>query len=186
MESRDAELSSVARTRILCCIAQRPLRPWAFPLYYTSLHSHLAMSCLRFPTLRSIGSLGIASRFVRNPRHWAHTMANVKHAAYCEIDAEPLQRYKPGGYHPTHLGDSLKSGRYQILHKIGWGGYATVWLAKDHRFDFVLRFDEGSLTMTQTRAAGRNKDFRLGARLKAPRGTFVSPSCQWSCEPTRA
>lgn len=60
-------------------------------------------------------------------------MADTIGVAYCEIDAEPLRRYKPGGYHPIHLGDSLESGRYQILHKIGWGGYATVWLAKDHR-----------------------------------------------------
>ncbi|KAL8918353.1 MAG: hypothetical protein Q9172_005464 [Xanthocarpia lactea] len=49
----------------------------------------------------------------------------------CEIDAEPLHRYRQGGYHPTHLGDTFKNGRYKIMHKLGWGGYGTVWLAKD-------------------------------------------------------
>lgn len=47
------------------------------------------------------------------------------------LDAEPLPRYKPGGYHPVHLGDCLKDGRYKILHKLGWGGYSTVWAALD-------------------------------------------------------
>ncbi len=49
----------------------------------------------------------------------------------CDVDAEPLQRYRKGGYHPTHLGDVLNNGRCKIMHKLGWGGYSTVWLAKD-------------------------------------------------------
>ncbi|CAI6342237.1 unnamed protein product [Periconia digitata] len=52
---------------------------------------------------------------------------------YCGIDAEPLHRYGEGGYHPTLLGDVLKDGRYRILHKLGWGGYSTVWAARDLR-----------------------------------------------------
>ncbi|KAI1110044.1 kinase-like protein [Nemania sp. NC0429] len=52
-------------------------------------------------------------------------------ALRCDIDAEPLHRYRPGGYHPVHLGDSFKNGRYKILHKIGWGGYSTTWVARD-------------------------------------------------------
>ena len=57
--------------------------------------------------------------------------ANNIPALYCEVDAEPLQRYRQGGYHPTHLSDEFNGGRYKILHKLGWGGYATIWLAKD-------------------------------------------------------
>ncbi|KAG5952897.1 hypothetical protein E4U57_005762 [Claviceps arundinis] len=51
------------------------------------------------------------------------------------IDAESLDRYGPGGYHPVALGDVLKDGRYKILHKLGWGGHATTWAAKDQRDD---------------------------------------------------
>lgn len=51
----------------------------------------------------------------------------------CDVDAEPLHRYRKGGYHPIGLGDLLKDGRYKILHKLGWGGYSTVWAARDRR-----------------------------------------------------
>lgn len=44
---------------------------------------------------------------------------------------ESLSRYCSGGYHPVNLGDSFKDGRYSVHHKLGWGGFSTVWLAKD-------------------------------------------------------
>lgn len=46
-----------------------------------------------------------------------------------------MRRYKEGGYHPVHLGDELKHGRYRVLHKLGWGGYSTVWLARDKELE---------------------------------------------------
>lgn len=49
----------------------------------------------------------------------------------CDIDAEPLHRYKVDGYHPIHMGDVLNEDRYKILHKVGWGSYSTVWAARD-------------------------------------------------------
>ncbi|KAI3338693.1 kinase-like domain-containing protein [Ustulina deusta] len=55
----------------------------------------------------------------------------ASHPYTCDVDAEPLRRYRPGGYHPIHLGDQLRDGRYKILHKVGWGGYSTTWAARD-------------------------------------------------------
>ncbi|KJZ74346.1 hypothetical protein HIM_06352 [Hirsutella minnesotensis 3608] len=48
-----------------------------------------------------------------------------------EADVEELEAYAPGGYHPTVIGDSFCDGRYIIVHKLGFGGYATIWLARD-------------------------------------------------------
>lgn len=59
------------------------------------------------------------------------SMAQCHHT--CEVDAEPVHRYKSGGYHPIHLGDSMVDGRYKIIHKLGWGANSTVWAARDQK-----------------------------------------------------
>ncbi|KZF21600.1 kinase-like protein [Xylona heveae TC161] len=46
---------------------------------------------------------------------------------------EWAERYVPGGFHPTHIGDMYHDGRYEIVHKLGWGSFATVWLARDNK-----------------------------------------------------
>jgi serine/threonine-protein kinase SRPK3 len=45
-------------------------------------------------------------------------------------DLESPDRYQPGGYHPIHLGD-VYCQRYRVIHKLGFGAYSTVWLARD-------------------------------------------------------
>lgn len=52
----------------------------------------------------------------------------------CDSDegAESIEDYKPGGLHPTHLGDLLgQDGQYKVVHKLGHGGFGTVWLCRD-------------------------------------------------------
>lgn len=45
---------------------------------------------------------------------------------------EPLN-YCKGGFHPIHLNDTFKHERYKVIHKLGHGGFATVWLARDNK-----------------------------------------------------
>ncbi|KAH7907874.1 kinase-like domain-containing protein [Hygrophoropsis aurantiaca] len=38
--------------------------------------------------------------------------------------------YRKGGFHPVYIDDIIHS-RYQIVNKLGYGSYATVWLVQD-------------------------------------------------------
>lgn len=44
---------------------------------------------------------------------------------------EKLGMYRPGGYHPIHIGDELHHRRFRVIHKLGYGGSSTVWLCRD-------------------------------------------------------
>ncbi|KAF7322174.1 Protein kinase [Mycena kentingensis (nom. inval.)] len=46
-------------------------------------------------------------------------------------DTESISDYHPGGFHPTHLGDTFCDGRYTVVHKLGYGSSSTVWLVSD-------------------------------------------------------
>ena len=48
-----------------------------------------------------------------------------------EIDLENFEDYTIGGYHPTKIGDTFHHNRYEVVHKLGFGGYSTIWLARD-------------------------------------------------------
>jgi len=45
---------------------------------------------------------------------------------------ESAYAYRPGGLHPIDIGDIL-ADRYSIVHKLGHGGWSTIWLAKDQQ-----------------------------------------------------
>lgn len=46
---------------------------------------------------------------------------------------EDVEDYRPGGFHPISIGDCFAQGRYRVLHKLGYGGLSTVWLARDQK-----------------------------------------------------
>ncbi len=46
---------------------------------------------------------------------------------------ELIPYYRPGGYHPVHLGDTFHDDTYQVVHKLGYGQYSTVWLVEDRK-----------------------------------------------------
>ncbi|XP_013875322.1 SRSF protein kinase 3 [Austrofundulus limnaeus] len=45
-------------------------------------------------------------------------------------DSEDPRDYCNGGYHPVQVGDTF-NGRYQVVSKLGWGFFSTVWLCVD-------------------------------------------------------
>jgi len=49
------------------------------------------------------------------------------------VSEESLVRYHPGGYHPVRIGDHFNGGKYEVISKLGFGLYSTVWLARDAR-----------------------------------------------------
>lgn len=107
------------------------------------------------------------------------SLFNKSNLLYTE---ESLPRYFPGGYHSVSLGDTFKSGRYNVRHKLGWGGFSTVWLAKDtvsvYRRNQIFVWP--LLTVAQPKPMGLAKDHdrRFGAvsrlaEFEAPREAFT-------------
>ncbi|XP_067855197.1 SRSF protein kinase 3-like isoform X2 [Heptranchias perlo] len=54
---------------------------------------------------------------------------NTSKQRSAEGQEDPAE-YCTGGYHPVKLGD-IFNGRYQVVRKLGWGYYSTVWLCWD-------------------------------------------------------
>lgn len=48
---------------------------------------------------------------------------------------EDIERYELGGFHPIHIGDMFVEGRYTVVHKLGSGGFSTVWLTRDEKMN---------------------------------------------------
>lgn len=44
---------------------------------------------------------------------------------------EDIEGYEPGGFHPVLL-DGTLNDVFEVVHKLGFGGMATVWLCMDH------------------------------------------------------
>lgn len=46
------------------------------------------------------------------------------------VEEETLPDYLAARYYPVHIGQVFAS-RYQVVGKLGYGAYSTVWLARD-------------------------------------------------------
>lgn len=48
------------------------------------------------------------------------------------MEEEQLPFYEPEQYFPVQIGEVFES-RYQVIGKLGFGAYSTVWLCRDLR-----------------------------------------------------
>ncbi|KKZ61962.1 hypothetical protein EMCG_03555 [[Emmonsia] crescens] len=86
----------------------------------------------------------------------------IPHLYTSPVDAEPLNRYRFGGYHPVHLGDYFKDGRYKVMHKLGHGGYATIWLARDFELQRYV-----ALKITVSETSQHNSELKILQHLSS-------------------
>ncbi|TYZ66666.1 hypothetical protein PybrP1_007484 [[Pythium] brassicae (nom. inval.)] len=54
-----------------------------------------------------------------------------------ESEEEETKSYKPGGYHRVEVGQVYKN-RFEVLAKLGWGHFSTVWKCLDRRSGGVV------------------------------------------------
>jgi serine/threonine-protein kinase SRPK3 len=95
--------------------------------------------------LSSIWRQGIPSIFIHNlrfifiVRRSALGRAQVRTASQDHhvqaFEEEDPSRYCPGGYHPVRISDEFCDGKYQVIRKLGYGLYSTVWLARNSQYD---------------------------------------------------
>ena len=95
---------------------------------YSLLRERLSSSSIAALQSSKIQRRSMTSSLPRNPRYRLPRSDNV----------EDVERYQKGGLHPIHLGDTVKDGMYCILHKLGYGGFSTVWLARDNHQDKLV------------------------------------------------
>ena len=46
------------------------------------------------------------------------------------IEEEAWDWYGPGNFYPVRIGE-VHGSRYQVVGKLGFGSYGTIWLARD-------------------------------------------------------
>ncbi|KAF7914558.1 uncharacterized protein EAF01_000964 [Botrytis porri] len=69
--------------------------------------------------------------------------------------------YGKGGFHPIHLEDTFKHDRYKVIHKLGHGGFATAWLARDTKRERYV-----ALKVLAARLSSTSKEVDMLRRMK--------------------
>ncbi|KAF6825058.1 serine/threonine protein kinase [Colletotrichum plurivorum] len=65
--------------------------------------------------------------------------------------------YRPGGFHPVYIGD-IYNDRYEVLNKLGYGVYSTVWLVRDRQAQKGESREFLALKVLSAECYGRDKD----------------------------
>ncbi|KAJ7199676.1 kinase-like domain-containing protein [Mycena pura] len=91
--------------------------------------------------------------------------------AFTDLDfCERSTRYKPGGLCPVRLGEILgEPPRYRIIAKLGYGGYSTVWLARDMVARYACRCIKNvTLKIIEAADTLESRESEILRRLQSP------------------
>jgi len=75
---------------------------------------------------------GISQQSPRSPSLVYQASDQLKTLKWPEEDLT-LTAEEGAGFYPLRLGETLDDERFVIIKKLGWGGYSSVWLARDRR-----------------------------------------------------
>ncbi|KAI9915463.1 hypothetical protein PsorP6_008240 [Peronosclerospora sorghi] len=89
---------------------------------------------------------------------------------------EGESNYKPGGYHRVQIGEVYNS-RFEVLEKLGWGHFSTVWKCLDRQTGDVVAMKVQKSARHYTEAA-RDEIELLECSLHAIRTEFALPEQQ--------
>ncbi|EAS36666.3 CMGC/SRPK protein kinase [Coccidioides immitis RS] len=109
--------------------------------FFRPLFSRLAIFQQRYQYKNKKFPTSQRPQLVSQPGHrfsCFSTMTESTPLYHPESDVEDLEGYRPGGYHPTLIGDTFCDGRYTVVHKLGSGGYSTIWLARDQQLQHYV------------------------------------------------
>ncbi|QKX58581.1 uncharacterized protein TRUGW13939_05706 [Talaromyces rugulosus] len=72
---------------------------------------------------------------------------------------EPVEEYRRGGYYPVCLHDVFNN-RYEVIGKLAFGQFSTVWLASDLKLHRIV-----ALKILKSNASKDNKELEIYRRL---------------------
>lgn len=109
------------------------LRPTSILSFHSGLRPEILVKVGNLQLVSWLAHIHSAPRRVTNLGCSRQQLSTSQHSPieYRWVDGvEQLDLYKPGGYHPVKINDLLHN-RYRIVDKLGFGGYSTIWLARD-------------------------------------------------------
>jgi serine/threonine-protein kinase SRPK3 len=89
---------------------------------------------------------------------------------------ENLEMYQAGGHHPVTVGQVMKGRPYEIVHKLGYGGIATAWLARDLAFERGVSTFGPLVCLKVVSSAESQHDVEGSAEVQIPRALRHSPA----------